>query len=157
MKKDKHPVEILIHKFTKTFGLPFQEVLPSSIIEQVLIDIGLKYKNRIYNPIVIVWSFLSQVLDADHSCKNAVSKIIAHLAEKDLKTPSQNTSAYCQARKNLPELLFKKLLDISSKNLENIVDKKHLWRQMFLFFIKYPFTISYLRRDIIRSYKRGTL
>ena len=57
MKKDKHPVEILIHKFTKTLGLPFQEVLPSSIIEQVLIEIGIKYKSRIYNPIVMVWSF----------------------------------------------------------------------------------------------------
>ena len=157
MKKPKNSVQILINKFTKTLGLPFQEVLPSSIIEQVLINIGLKYQSRIYNPIVMVWSFLFQVLDPDHSCKNAVSKIIAHLAEEDFKTPSQNTSAYCQARKKLPELLFKKLLDISAKNLENVVDKKHLWRQMFLFFIKYPFTISYLRRDIIRSYKRGTL
>ena len=91
--------------------------------------------------------FASLVLDSDHSCKNAVSKIIAHLAEEDLKTLSQNTSAswcvltrrkpplgrsaYCQARKKLPEVLFKKLLDISSKNLENIVEKNHLWRQMF--------------------------
>ncbi len=127
MKKPKNSVQILINKFTKTIGFPFQEILPSKIIEEVLVEIGIKSRNKFYNPIIMVWSFLSQVLDPDHSCKNAVSKIIAHLAEEDLNTPSQNTSAYCQARKKLPELLFKKLLDISSKSLENIVDKKHLW------------------------------
>ncbi len=127
MKKSKQPVQVLINKFTKSLGLPFQEVLPRKIIEQVLVEIGLKYRNRIYNPIVIVWSFLSQVLDPDHSCKNAVSRIIAHLAEEDIKTPSENTSAYCKARKRLPEKLFKELLDKTGKNLEKKAKTKHLW------------------------------
>ena len=127
MKKSKQPAQVLINKFTKSLGLPFQEVLPSQIIEQVLVEIGLKYRNRIYNPLVIVWSFLSQVLDPDHSCKNAVSRIIAHLAEENIKTPSSNTSAYCQARKRLPEKLFKELLDKTGKNLEKKATTKHLW------------------------------
>ncbi len=67
MKKSKQPVQVLINKFTKSLDLPFQEVLPRKIIEQVLVEIGLKYRNRIYNPIVIVWSFLSQVLDPDRA------------------------------------------------------------------------------------------
>ena len=67
MKKSKQPVQVLINKFTKSLGLPFQEVLPRKIIEQVLVEIGLKYRNRIYNPLVIVWSFLSQVLDPDRA------------------------------------------------------------------------------------------
>ncbi len=90
MPKSKQPYQVLINKLTKSLGLPFQEVLPSQIIEQVLVEIGLKYRNRIYNPIVIIWSFISQVLDPDHSCQNAVSRIIAHLAEEDIKTPSSN-------------------------------------------------------------------
>ncbi|CCQ67230.1 hypothetical protein CWATWH0402_3752 [Crocosphaera watsonii WH 0402] len=28
---------------------------------------------------MIVWSFLSQVLDPDHSCQNVVSRIISYL------------------------------------------------------------------------------
>ncbi|MGK7947215.1 MAG: hypothetical protein AB4368_00005 [Xenococcaceae cyanobacterium] len=111
MKKRTSPVQVLINKFTKSIGLPFQEVLPSKTIELILIEIGTKYRNRLYNPIVIVWSFLSQVLDTDHSCKNSVSRIIAYLAGENLERPSENTSAYCKARKKLPELLFKKLLD----------------------------------------------
>ena len=76
---------------------------------------------------MIVWAFLSQVLDSAHSCQNAVSKIIAHLAEENLETPSESTSAYCQARKKLPETLFQKLLALSGKNLEKEVDKTRLW------------------------------
>ena len=105
MGKQLHPTQVLIQQFTSGIGLPFQELLKKEIIEDILQEIGVKYKSRIYNPIVIVWSFLSQVLDPDHSCQNAVSRIISYLASKGLETPSENTSAYCQARKQLPERL----------------------------------------------------
>ncbi len=127
MGKRKQAVEILINKFTKSVALPFQEVLPSQIIEEVIDELGIKYRNRLYNPLVIIWSFLSQVLDTDHSCKNAVSRIIAYLVGENQERPSEDTGAYCKARKKLPELLFKKLLERSSQNLEKEVDKKALW------------------------------
>ena len=111
----------------KSVGIPFQEILPSKIIEEVINDLGIKCRSRLYTPIVIVWSFLLQVLDPEHSCKNAVSKVIAYLVAEGKERPSENTGAYCRARKKLPELLFKKLLDLSSQNLEKQVDKKDLW------------------------------
>lgn len=128
MPKQLHRCQVLIQKFTSGIGLPFQELLPMEIIENILREIGVKYRSRIYNPVVIVWSFLSQVLEPDHSCQNAVSRIMAYLADEDRKIPSANTSAYCQARKKLPEELFKKLLEKSAKNNEDKIDKKHLWR-----------------------------
>ncbi len=67
MEKRKQPVEILINKLTKSVGLPFQEVLPSQTIEEVVIELGIKFRNRLYNPIVIIWSFISQVLDTDRA------------------------------------------------------------------------------------------
>ena len=127
MGKQLHPTQVLIQQFTSGIGLPFQELLKKEIIEEILQEIGVKYKSRIYNPIVIVWSFLSQVLDPDHSCQNAVSRIISYLASEGLKTPSENTSAYYQTRKKLPEKLFKKLLETSAKQNEKKVFKKHLW------------------------------
>ncbi len=127
MGKNRQLSEILIEKFTKGVGLPFQEILPRETIEKVLKDAGVKYKNRIYNPIVIIWSFLSQVLDKDHSCKNAVSRIIAFLASEDKETPSENTSAYCKARKRIPEKVFKSLLEISSQKLEKMEKEGESW------------------------------
>jgi hypothetical protein len=60
-------------------GLPFKELLPTSVIEQALAELKIKYKQRLFDPIVTLWAFLSQVLDTDKTCHNAVSKIIAHL------------------------------------------------------------------------------
>ena len=127
MGKNRQLSESLIEKFTKGVGLPFQEVLPRETIEKVLREVGVKYKNRIYNPIVIIWSFLSQVLDPDHSCQNAVSRIIAYLASEEKETPSENTSAYCKARKRIPEKVFKNLLEISSQKLEKMEEKEESW------------------------------
>ncbi len=101
MLSQKHPSSVLIQKFTKSIGLPFQELLPRATIEEILRELGIKYRNRIYNPIVIVWSFISQVLDPDHSCKNAVSRIIAHLGEEDIETLSENKACLLPSSKKI--------------------------------------------------------
>ena len=36
------------------------------------------WKDRIFTPLVTLWVFLSQVLSADHSCRAAVARLIAH-------------------------------------------------------------------------------
>ena len=68
-----------------------------------------------------------QVLDTDKSCHNAVSKIIAHLAEEEVEVPSSDPSGYCQARARLPEELLEKIFNYSAQNLEEKVTKEHLW------------------------------
>jgi hypothetical protein len=128
MAKHFQTSQALIQKLTNCWEFSFQELLPRATIEDIFKEIGIKYRKRIYHPIVIVWSFIFQVLNPDRSCQNAVSKIIAYMAEENLKTPSVNTSAYCKARKRLPEELFKKLLDRSGEKLEKEVNKKNLWR-----------------------------
>jgi putative transposase len=60
----------LIQKFTNSGELFFQELLPRATIEDILKDIGRKYRKRIYHPMVIVWSFIFQVLNPDRSCQN---------------------------------------------------------------------------------------
>jgi hypothetical protein len=50
--------------------------------------------------------FLGQVLSADHSCRAAVARLIAHRVWHGLKPCSSETGAYCQAWKWLPERFF---------------------------------------------------
>ncbi|QSJ20179.1 hypothetical protein JYQ62_16585 [Nostoc sp. UHCC 0702] len=76
---------------------------------------------------ITLWAFLSQVLDTDKTCHNAVSKIIAHLAEEEIEIPSTDTSAYCQARSRLPEKLLEKLFNSSAQNLEEKLAEIQLW------------------------------
>ena len=51
-----------------------------------------------FGPVTTIWGFLSQVLSDDHSCRDAVSRIIAHRAANGLGTCSPNTASYCNAR-----------------------------------------------------------
>ncbi|RCJ21440.1 transposase [Nostoc minutum NIES-26] len=93
----------------------------------MLSELKIKYKKRLFDPFVTLWAFLSQVLDTDKTCHNAVSKIIAHLAESEVEVPSTDTSAYCQARSRLPEKLLEKLFNYTAQNLEKKVTEEHLW------------------------------
>jgi hypothetical protein len=68
-------------------GLPFKELLPESVVVQALKELKIKYKQRLYDPFVTLWAFLSQVLDSDNTCHNAVSKIIAYLVGEGVEIP----------------------------------------------------------------------
>lgn len=120
-------VQILKDKFNQSLGLPFRELLPEFTIGQALEELNIKYKRRLFDPFITLWAFLSQVLDADKSCHNAVSKIIAYLTGEGVEIPSTDTSAYCQARLRLPEELLEKLFSQAAQNLEEKVTMEHLW------------------------------
>ena len=70
-------LEELRARFARNEGLPFAEVLTEASILDVLNEHGVKYRDRLFNPITTIWGFLSQVLSEDHSCRDAVSRIIA--------------------------------------------------------------------------------
>ncbi|RCJ34358.1 transposase [Nostoc minutum NIES-26] len=120
-------VQILKDKFSQSLGLPFKELLPESAIKQAISELKIKYKKRLFDPLITLWAFLSQVLDTDKTCHNAVSKIIAHLAQEEVEIPSTDTSAYCQARARLPEKLLEKLFSFSAQSLEEKVNPENLW------------------------------
>lgn len=118
---------ILKQKFLQSTGLPFREVLPESVIEKELKAEGVKYYNSIYNPVVTLWAFLSQVLDPDHSLRHAVSRVIAWLSEAGEKVPSSDTGAYSKARSRLPEGLLQRLLNKTAQSLEKQARDEDLW------------------------------
>ncbi|WP_041393556.1 IS4 family transposase [Pleurocapsa sp. PCC 7327] len=120
-------VRILQEKFRQSLGLPFENLLPSWEIQKVIDELKVKYRRRLFDPIVTLWTFLSQVLDVDKSCHNAVSRVIAYLANQRVEIPSSDTSAYCQARSRLPENLLEKLFGSTAQSLEEKVTTQYLW------------------------------
>jgi hypothetical protein len=120
-------VKILKEKFVQTVGLPFQELLPESAIQQVINELKIKYRCRLFDPFVTLWAFLSQVLDPDKSCHNVVSRVISYLASEKVELPSTDSSAYCQARSRLPEELLQKLFVKAAQNLSEKVTTEYLW------------------------------
>ncbi|MBH8564613.1 hypothetical protein I8748_20905 [Nostoc sp. CENA67] len=65
-------VQILKDKFSQSLGLPFKELLPESVIRQAITELKIKYKKRLFDPIITLWAFLSQILDSDKTVRKEI-------------------------------------------------------------------------------------
>ena len=108
-------------------GLPFQAVLPATTVVTAAAVEGIAFRERFFPPAVTLWAFLSQVLSADGTCREAVSRVIAHQARRKEATPSPRTSAYCRARPRLTGGLFQHLLASSAADLEAQARPQDYW------------------------------
>ena len=74
----------------------------------------MSYRKSLYTPIVVIWAWISQVLDEDKSLSNAVSRVKALLAVAGETVPSADTGGYSKARKRLPLDVLESLLQRSA-------------------------------------------
>jgi hypothetical protein len=124
----QHQVSFLRHQFLQDDGLPFTDVLSESLIKQALTAVDARWLERIYSPLVTTWVFLSQVLSEDHSCRNAVANLIVHRVSQGQKACSALTSAYCKARKRLPEKFFSEIARQTGQTLDANAHSDWLWK-----------------------------
>src|SRR5437773_2895115 len=96
-------------RFARGQGLPFADALTELSILDSLDEHGVQYRDRLFSPATTIWGFLSQVLSEDHSCRDAVSRIIAHRAASGLEPCSPNTASYCNARARIPTAALRSL------------------------------------------------
>ena len=122
-------VRFLRCQFLQDGDLPFSNVLSEEIVAQALTAIDVFWMDRIYSPLVTLWVFLGQVLSADHSCRAAVARLIAHRISRGQSPCSPETGAYCQARKRLPEELFSEVARQTGCALETNADPQWLWKR----------------------------
>jgi hypothetical protein len=122
-------VRFLRRQFLQDGELPFSSVLTDEVVAHALKAISACWLDRIYTPLVTLWVFISQVLSADHSCRAAVARLIAHLISRGESPCSAETGAYCQARKRLPEEFFSSVARQTGRALEDGVDPQWQWKQ----------------------------
>ena len=79
-------LEQLRARFARNDGLPFGDVLTGPRIRRALGEHGVRYRDRVFDPVTTLWGFLSQVRSDDHSCRDAVARVIAHRAAGGLET-----------------------------------------------------------------------
>jgi hypothetical protein len=101
-QRTRHRVVEEIESLDKGKSLPFTEILNAEMVEDALAAEGVSYNQSIYTPFLTPCTFLSQVLDPDHSCRAAVARVIVWLALHDRKPCSEQTGTYCDARLRLP-------------------------------------------------------
>ena len=128
-------------RFARDNGLPFADSLSEQSILDALNEHGIKYRDRVFTPVTTIWGFLSQVLNDDQSCSNAVSHIIAYRAASGLGTCSPNTASYCNARGRIVTDVLRTLARRTAEELQAaamgqwkwngrnvfIADGSHIW------------------------------
>lgn len=88
-----------------------------------------KQYHRLFTSFVVLWCWIYQRLNKDHTCDQVVAALRAgkfdHLEGEDEKATlstrcrSESTSGYCQARKRVPLAVFQKALTASSQFLRD--------------------------------------
>ena len=105
--------------------LYFAALLPQDRILKAFGTARSSWQGWIYTPAVTVWVFLSQCLSSDHSCRDAVARLLAWRITRGLKPCSAETSAYCTARNDLPEEVVHELMRDTGKQVED--ESPHTW------------------------------
>src|SRR5262249_19228350 len=120
--------------FLQDGGLPFTDVLTDGVIAHALTTVT-GWLDRIFSPLVTLWVFLGQVLSADHSCRAAVARLIAHRVARGQRPCSARTGAYCRARKRLPERFFSGAARAVGRVLDALTQRAWPWkgRRVYLF------------------------
>lgn len=108
-------------------GLPFADVLTEDDIKDVLDSHSVKYRKRVWTPWITLWSFLSQMVDEDHSCQNVVNRFAAYRASKRLPDVSTRNGAYVAARQRMPEEIIRDLIPLTCKRLESHTPADWKW------------------------------
>jgi hypothetical protein len=120
-------------RFAANEGLPFADVLSAASILDVLNEHGVKYRDRVFSPVTTIWGFLSQVLSEDHSCRDAVSRIIAHRAASGATVCSPNTASYCTARSRLHTGVLSTLAKRTAQQLQASAADEWKWNGRSVF------------------------
>lgn len=93
------------------------ELLPPEAVQRAVEAERVWFRECLFTPLVTLWTFLFQVLDADGSCRAAVARLLALLAARGEAGEDQEdddggepaTGPYCKARQRLPESLIARL------------------------------------------------
>jgi hypothetical protein len=120
-------------RFARGQGLPFADSLSEQSILDALNEHGIKYRDRVFTPVTNIWGFLSQVLSEDHSCRDAVSRIIAHRASAGLRACSPNIASYCNARARIPTAVLRCLARQTAQQLQTSLPRAWRWNGRSVF------------------------
>jgi hypothetical protein len=122
------PFRVAVAAARRQGQLYFAALLPEDRILKAFGSARANWHGWVYTPAVTVWVFLSQCLSADHSCRDAVARLIAWRISQGQRSCSAETGAYCTARGNLPEEAIHQLVRDTGMEVDDLADEDWLWQ-----------------------------
>ena len=120
-------VEWFRRQFVQAAGLPFSNVLPAQVVIDSLQSMGVQFYESLYNPVTVLWLFLSQVIHANPTLAATVENFLAWRLGQGLPPCSVDTGGYARARRRLPEKLLELLTLYSGREAQRQAKTDWLW------------------------------
>jgi hypothetical protein len=124
----RHLVRDQINVLRDSEQLPFCDLLDERTIQKVLDQEGVRFRDTVFTPIVTLWTFLAQVLNADRSCRKVIDQLLAYLVARGKEPCRPETDTYCKARQRLPVGVMRSLTGKTAEDLEDKAPEEWLWK-----------------------------
>ena len=112
----------------------YQEWLPLHLLRQLFQQTGHRFYQRVWPPVLVVWGFIFQRLNPDHTCDAAWLYLSSEairarfgLAPRSGGDRSESNSAYCQARKRLPWPVVQGVLATTARAVQATFGETGRW------------------------------
>ncbi len=116
------------HGFRESTILPFHDILDATRVEAAVASEHVTFNERLYTPLVTLCLFLSQVFSPDHSCREAVARLIVWLTVQGRKACAPETGSYCEARQRLPLAVIARLVRQTGRDQDDRAEDQWLWK-----------------------------
>ena len=112
----------------------YRRWLPNQVVERLVKETKERFYSRLLPPILVLWGFIFQRLNHDHSCDAAWSYLSSDAVDEQFRPDkprprrlSESTSAYCQARQRLPLSVAQGALRETAQALHLELGEAALW------------------------------
>jgi len=123
----RQQIDWLRRQFAEHAGLPFSEMLPAQLVVTALQSLDVRFYHSLYNPVTVLWLFLSQVIHANPTLAATVECFLAWRLAQGMAPCSTDTGAYARARRGLPEALLAMLTRHTGRQLEHAGRDEWRW------------------------------
>lgn len=142
----------------------FKRLLPTAVIRTVVQATGRRFYERLFTPMILLWGFIFQRLNADHSCDAVISHLASgalddfdttHDQPLSMRMP-EDTSAYCQGRQRLPLTVVQQALAHTAQTIRHAMDARGLWQGRTVYVLDGSTMLLPAEPALIEHYGRHT-
>ncbi|MDA1139167.1 MAG: IS4 family transposase [Planctomycetota bacterium] len=122
------------HSLRSAYPAEIRQLLPDEFILEILNQFDVKFRQRVFCPVVTLWLWLGQVFEADGSCRAAVGQVFGRLVGRlpVWMKVSTDCSGYSQARKRLPESVTKEVACAVAEEMDSLATDQTFQRRVYL-------------------------